>query len=204
MGRYAKPEWASFLDNKNVDTLSRKQLQEACKKARLNASASSDVLREQLKQFCNKSLPPPQWWVEEREVQRAKEAAKISLEFLMRCGEKQDTMVVTMKVGQYLEHISMNSKCKGGRMTLGVCNPAGCLTEKHRNTHGASYSRDAAIFTAIQPGTAKIAHETFSFQGYKPCCVTKINIVEDKQRQQAVKHAREAESTRSVKRVRRQ
>ena len=54
--------WAAFLDGKDLSRFSHKQLQGACKKARLKASGSAIELCAHLQECINCSTPP-EWYL---------------------------------------------------------------------------------------------------------------------------------------------
>ena len=164
MGRYAKPKWAWFLDGKDIDRLTHKQLQSACKKARVSAAGSRDSLRASLHAYLALK-EAPDWFLDG--MQYGESAASLAAKARtvplgvggFTCGN-----TVSLKVGQRLEHIGNDFKCSGSVARLESATPEGCLVEKHRRSQAGSRSgfigggiKDTATFDAVAPGTATVA-----------------------------------------------
>ena len=151
MGRYAKPRWAWFLDNKDVERMTHKQLQSACKKGRLDARGSSDALRTSLRGFLARKVAPD-WYVAGMEHGLSASAAALVARTVTLPVEAG---AVSLSVGQRLVHVSSEGKCSGERASLGSVEPDGCVTEAQRQSQPyLSRSKNTAVFEARAPGTA--------------------------------------------------
>jgi hypothetical protein len=177
MGRHSQPKWAWFLDGKDVDRLSHKQLQSACRKGRLGAAGSSDELRGRLRAF-SASKEPPRWFVDGMQHGlSASAAANAARTLKLPVGEQREDGApwhrkVSITVGQRLEHTSNENKCSGRRVALESAKPADCLTATHRQSQAGARSgfiggptKRTAIFEAKAPGTATVVLSSFSGAG---------------------------------------
>ena len=156
----AKPKWAWFLDGKDVDQLTHKQLQSACKKARVGAAGSSQALRASLHAY-SALKEAPLWFVDGME--HGDSATKIAV--------KARTVTLTsfakpisLRVGQRLEHVGRDGNRFEGIARLVSAMPEGCLVERHRRSQAGSRSgfiggqiKDTATFEAEVPGVASVA-----------------------------------------------
>ena len=168
--------WATFLDNKELDALSHKQLQGACKKARLGASGAAATLRARLQEFVELESPPA-WYTESIEAAELKKKAQqahaqarndalVSVYYLLEFKENE------MTVGQKLVHVSVNSyctasdTCRRDSVTLLKAQPNGCV--KQKTTKLPSFDRsgwrvpggDKTCFQVVGPGEAVFLYES--------------------------------------------
>ena len=164
-----RPPWATFLDNKELDALSHKQLQGACKEARLGASGAAATLRARLQEFVELESPPA-WYTElieaaesKRKAQRAHEQA--SKDALVSVHDLLDWKENEMTVGQKLVHKSVERLTAGSSVTLLKALPNGCV--KQKTTKLPSFDRsgfscgggDKACFQVVGPGEAVFLNE---------------------------------------------
>ena len=119
MGRYAKPRWAWFLDNKDVERMTHKQLQSACKKGRLDARGSSDALRTSLRGFLARKVAPD-WYVAGMEHGLSASAAALVARTVTLPVEAG---AVSLSVGQRLVHVSSGASVPENGRPLGLSSP---------------------------------------------------------------------------------
>ena len=162
--------WATFLDNKELDALSHKQLQGACKKARLGASGAAATLRARLQEFVELESPPA-WYTESIEAAELKKKAQqaraqarndalVSVYYLLEFKENE------MTVGQKLVHESVERTTGGDSVTLLKAQPNGCV--KQKTTKLPSFDRrgfscgggDKTCFQVVGPGEAVFLYES--------------------------------------------
>ena len=122
------------------------------------AAGSSEALRKSLRDFLNLKEAPT-WFVDgmqhgETASSLATKALTIKLKF---------SKPVTMTVGQRLEYVGSDDKCRGEIAKLVSAEPEGCLVERHRRVTAGSRSgfyggrtKDTAIFNAVMPGRATV------------------------------------------------
>ena len=128
-----RPPWAAFLKNKGIDALSHKQLQGACKKARLNAGGAAAALRARLQEFVELESPPA-WYVESIKAAESKkkaqaESRKLAQEADVSVHDLLEWKENEMAVGQKLVHISVERLTGGSSVRLLTAQPKGCVKQ---------------------------------------------------------------------------
>ena len=170
-----RPPWAAFLKNKGIDALSHKQLQGACKKARLNAGGAAAALRARLQEFVELESPPA-WYVESIKAAESKkkaqaESRKLAQEADVSVHDLLEWKENEMAVGQKLVHISVERLTGGSSVRLLTAQPKGCV--KQSTTQLSTFSRSGfataggkkVCFRVLHPGEAVFLYEEHDGNG---------------------------------------